>query len=107
LKKTPFLCHTVGIEAFMEFRHQEHRIYAEDENGTLLAEVTFPASGNDAVCITHTFTAPSLRGQGVAGRLMEAVAAYAKEHNKKITAQCSYAAGWFERHSEYDDIMLK
>lgn len=91
----------------MEFIHQEHRIYAEDENGKLLAEVTFPASGDDAVCITHTFTDPSLRGQGVAGRLMEAVIAYAKEHNKKITATCSYAAAWFEKRPEYAGIMLK
>ena len=57
----------------MNFSQEPGRIFAQDENGKLLAEVTFPDRG-DAVVINHTFVDPSLRGQGVAGQLLQAVA---------------------------------
>ena len=52
----------------MKFQYEAERIYAEDEAGRLLAEVTLPVKDGVAN-ITHTFVDDSLRGQGVAALL--------------------------------------
>lgn len=91
----------------MNFIEQKNRIYAQDENGTLLAEITFPDRSETTVCIDHTFVDPSLRGQGIGGALIEKVIGYAKANNKKISAECPYAVGWLEKHPEYTDLMAK
>ena len=89
----------------MEFIHQENRIYAENDAGKVIAEVTFPPENSATVCLDHTFVDNSLRGQGVAGKLVKEVVDYAQKNGKKIRPQCSYAADWFDKHSEYADLL--
>ena len=64
----------------MELIHQENRIYAENDAGKVIAEVTFPQENDSTVCLDHTFVDDSLRGQGVAGKLVKEVVAYAQKH---------------------------
>ena len=64
----------------MEFIKSYDRIYCEDKDGKLLAEITFPETVDDIVNINHTFVDESLRGQGVAGQLMQAVVDYIIEN---------------------------
>ena len=91
----------------MEFIHGEHRIYAENDAGKVIAEVTFPAEGDTAVCLDHTFVDDSLRGQGVAGKLVQEVVTYAQQNGKKIRPQCSYAVEWFKKHTEHDELLVQ
>lgn len=48
----------------MEFCSAPGRLYAEDANGVLLAEITFPTAGDGVANLNHTFVHPSLQGQG-------------------------------------------
>lgn len=89
----------------MNFQYESNCIYLEDETGKRIAEVTFPAVTEEIVEIDHTFVDASLRGQGVAGRLMEAVAEYLKSNHKKVRPTCSYAAKWFGEHAEYEALL--
>lgn len=90
----------MGIET-----HENEVVYL-DESGARLAEVTFPATGEAGVVdINHTFVDPSLRGQGVAGRLMRAVADELRASGRKARLSCSYAAKWFEGHPENADLI--
>ncbi len=84
----------------MEFITEKDRIYATDESGGLIAEVTFPTVDGVSV-INHTFVDPSLRGQGVADKLVKLAADTIMERGDKIAAMCTYAVAWFERHPEY------
>lgn len=84
----------------MEFKTEKDRIYATDEAGKMIAEVTFPTVDGVSV-INHTFVDPSLRGQGVAGKLVKLAADTILENGNKIGATCPYAVTWFERHPEY------
>lgn len=84
----------------MEFITEKDRIYATDESGKMIAEVTFPTVDGVSV-IDHTFVDPSLRGQGVAGKLVELAAGTILKNGNKIAATCPYAVTWFERHPEY------
>ena len=88
----------------MEFRKEPGRIFATDETGKLLAEVTFPEREGVAV-INHTFVDSSLRGQGVAGQLLRAVADTLRQDGRKTKATCSYAVHWFDTHPEEKDLL--
>ena len=48
----------------MEFCHAPGRLYAEDANGVLLAEITFLLPAMASPTSTHTFVHPSLQGRG-------------------------------------------
>ena len=82
----------------MEFQREPGRIYAEEE-GRVIAEVTFP-DRDGAADIDHTFVDDTLRGQGVAGQLLQAAADQIRAEGKRARATCSYAEIWFERHPE-------
>ena len=59
----------------------------------------------DTVNINHTFVDSSLRGMGMAGKLMEAAARQIQKEGKKAVLSCSYAIKWFDSHEEYKDIL--
>jgi predicted GNAT family acetyltransferase len=86
---------------------ENSRIYLKGENGKLLAEIIFPRLGEAAIEITHTFVDPSLRGQGIAGELVEEVIAKAKKEKLKIKPVCSYAGAYFEKHPELSALLYK
>lgn len=89
----------------MKFSQQPGRIFVRDENGKLLAEVTFPEREGVAV-INHTFVDDSLRGQGVAGQLLQAVADTLRREGRKARPTCSYAVHWFATHPEEQDLLV-
>lgn len=89
----------------MDFTYTQDRIFLPDDHNNVLAEVTFPAIDDDTVDISHTYVDDSLRGQGIAGTLMEAAAQYLKARHKKAVPTCSYAVRWFEKHPEYQNLL--
>lgn len=91
----------------MEFTYNKNKIELLNENGQMIAEVTFPDVAADTVNIDHTFVDDCLRGQGVAGKLMEAAAVHLREQKKQAVLTCSYAVKWFEKHPEYEDVVKK
>lgn len=84
----------------MEYITEKDRIYATDSSGKIIAEVTFPTEGGVST-IDHTFVDPSLRGKGVAGKLVKLAADKILSDGNRIAATCPYAVSWFERHPEY------
>jgi len=88
----------------MDFKYENDRIYLENEKGKCIAEVTFPEVSENKVNVNHTYVDKSLRGQGVADKLLTALAHDLKKNNRKAVASCSYAVDWFEKHPEFDDI---
>ena len=54
--------------------------------------------------ITHVGVDPSLRGQGVAGKIVEVGLKYAKEKSLRVIPMCSYAAAYIRRHPEYAEL---
>ena len=91
----------------MDFIKEPGRIYAEDENGKIVAKVTFPLTAKGVVAIDHTFVDESLRGLGVADLLMEEAYGQLKDEGLKAEAVCSYAVAWYKRHPEKRDILAE
>lgn len=71
-----------GHTAHADYRRDGHRLY-----------------------IDYVLAPPPLRGTGAAGRLMEGVAADARERGMKIVPICGYAAAWLRRHREHADLL--
>ena len=47
---------------------------------------------------------PDLRGQGLAGKIVEVSLAYAREHDLRVVPMCSYAAAYIRRHPEHREL---
>lgn len=91
----------------MDFTRKENQIALFSETGSLLAEVTFPYTDEtqSAVEVDHTFVDTSLRGQGIAGKLMSELADELEKRGLKAVPTCSYAVSWFEKHPEYAHLV--
>ena len=86
------------------FIHEENRIYLEDAAGRTVAEITFPETSEGIYTINHTYVDDSLRGQGIASRLVQAAVEDIAERGGKVRATCSYAVRWLERNSIPEDV---
>ena len=82
----------------MEYITEKNRIYSKDSDGSIIAEVTFPEVECGIYNINHTFVDTSLRGKGVAGKLVELAIKQIKAQGGKITAPCSYAQSWIAKY---------
>lgn len=90
----------------MDFIQEPNRIYQLDNNGKLIAEITFPNITPGRVNLNHTFVDPSLRGQGIASQLVEKAYETIRSQHKKAKVSCPYAIHWFKEHPAYSDILL-
>jgi predicted GNAT family acetyltransferase len=55
---------------------------------------------DEGLLIFHVETPRALRGQGVAGRLMERVVEAAHSEGHDVIPFCSYASSWMRRHRQ-------
>lgn len=91
----------------MDFTHKPDQIILYSKDHYILAQITFPEIGENTVKIDHTYVDPSLRGQGIAGQLMEEVVQTLREQHKTAVPTCSFAETWFERHPDAHDVLKK
>ena len=82
----------------MEWKKEDNRIFAEDENGKTLAEVTFYEIEKGKYNIDHTFVDDSLRGQGIGSKLVEEAVKMLTEKGVQIEATCPFAQKWLAEH---------
>lgn len=82
----------------MEYIIDENRIYCEDDNNNVIAEITYFKSDDNTFCIDHTFVDDSLRGQGIAGQLVSRAVDEITKKGFSVTATCSYAKRWLEKN---------
>ena len=83
----------------MNFKIEENRVYMENEEGKIIAEIEFEKIGEDKYNIYHTFVDESLRGQGIASKLVEMAVNEIKNRNANVEATCSYAKKWLEKNN--------
>lgn len=94
-----------GME--MEFQLKEkgpqHFIYEYEQDGEKLAEIEWVLRDN-VMNMNHTFVSDQLRGQGVAKKLLDQAAQYARDHSYKMNPICSYVVAAFEKSDVYNDV---
>ncbi len=87
----------------MKFQEEKGRFFQNDENGELIAEVTYQEDG--VWYLDHTFVHEKLRGQKIGEQLIQVIVEKARAEGKKIVPQCPYAVKVFEQKSEYNDVL--
>ena len=55
--------------------------------------------------IRHTKVPAAIAGGGLASRLTRAAFDHARDKGWKVRPACAYAAGWAERHPEYQQLL--
>ena len=80
-----------------------NKAYEYVQAGKRLAEITW-AERDGVMVMDHTYVSDTLRGQGVAKKLLDAAAQYARSQNLKMKPICSYVVSAFEKSKEYDDV---
>ena len=92
----------------MEFEKYGNGYRKLDESGEVVAEITYTPLNDHTVAADHTFVDPSLRGQGVAEKMLDHMVEELKKEGKKIVPRCSYVVAQFERKPDkYADVIAK
>lgn len=91
----------------MDFQYKElgNDVFAYQVivDGERLGEITWTLLG-DVMVMDHTYVSSKLRGQGIAKKLLDSAASYARENELKMEPVCSYVIDAFAKSNEYDDI---
>ncbi|PZG37535.1 N-acetyltransferase [Listeria ivanovii] len=88
----------------MEYKEGKNRIYAVNNEGTEVGEVTFVPTGEDMFIIDHTGVDDAARGQGIAQELVKRAVEKAKTEGKKIIPLCPFAKSEFSKKPEYQAV---
>ncbi len=90
--------------ASLEVRHNAvaGRFEATVEGG--IAHVDYRREG-DVMRIFHTEVPAAAAGRGIAGQVVRAALAHAREHRLAVLPMCSYVRDYMQRHPETDDLL--
>ena len=80
----------------------ESRFELEEQGLTAFADYS---RRGDVLTIPHVEAPMALRGTGAAGRLMQGLLDLVREDGLKVVPSCPYAAGFIQRHKDYQDLL--
>jgi predicted GNAT family acetyltransferase len=84
---------------------EKSRFALYDAAGVAVGELEYHREG-DSLYADHTGVRPDYEGQGLAGRLLGALAAYAEREGLRIIPVCPYVTRAFEKYPErYSAVM--
>lgn len=96
-------------EASVQHDPAAHRFYLDIEGQRCVIDYRLDAEdiedGARIMDLTHTGVPTALGGRGLAGRLVEAALAHAREHKLKVRPTCSYVAAYIQRHPEHASLL--
>ena len=76
-----------------------------EENGRRLAEMTYSRTNATTVLVDHTEVDPSLGGQGLGRKLLDALVQWARATHTQVEPQCTYAKAQFDKVAAYRDVL--
>jgi uncharacterized protein len=79
--------------------------YVED-NGRMLAEMTYSMTGTELMIIDHTEVSDELKGKNMGLQLVTAAVEYARANHIKIIPLCPFANAVFKKKAaEFGDVL--
>lgn len=92
----------------MEIKHRlvgNKGLFFIEENGEMLAEMTYSKAGDTRIIIDHTEVSDKLKGKGAGKQLVAAAVEHARKNKLKVLPLCPFAAAVFEKTPEYNDVL--
>lgn len=88
----------------MHIQHQQRDDYGEffllNDSGEKIAELTYFFEDSNTINANHTYVSETLRGQGVADKLYQALRQFIKNNHLTLHPTCSYIAKKWERENQ-------
>jgi len=94
---------TTGAETVAVRHNEAARRFEADVDGGL-ARADYRMQG-DVMGIVHTEVPMAAEGRGVAGHVVRAALAYAREKGLRVAPMCSYVRAYMQRHPETHDLL--
>jgi uncharacterized protein len=94
------------MESVTITRHEEGskgEYHAHVAGSAHIGRLTWITRGGARVA-EHTLVPPEIGGRGVAGKLVDALIADARDQHFKVVPECSYVAASFDKHPEWADL---
>lgn len=88
------------------FTFKADEMFLLDNDGNKVAFISYPTYQGEVKNIRKVFVDESLRGQGVAGKAMQALYDHFKANQIRTIATCPYAVAWFEKNKDKQDILV-
>ena len=93
----------------MNFEHQDNatkgEFFLNNDAGQRIAEISYLWRDDQTIIADHTWVDDSLRGQGVARKLLDHLADFAREKSVKIVPTCPYVVVMFKREpTAFSDV---
>lgn len=76
-----------------------------EQDGELLAEMTYSMAGDGLMIIDHTHVDDKLRGQSAGKKMLNEAVAFARKENLKVLPLCPFAAAMFKKTTEIHDVL--
>lgn len=92
----------------MDIQYQESKhggVFFLEESGHRIAEITYQWKDKTTIIADHTWVDGSLRGQGVARKMLDTLVEFARDKQLKIVATCSYVEVMFRRDKGLADVV--
>ncbi|WP_109077838.1 GNAT family N-acetyltransferase [Aggregatibacter kilianii] len=90
----------------MKIQHEQHAeqgaFFILDEKQQRIAEMTYFFIDDNTISANHTYVSETLRGQGVADKLYQALVTFIGEKQLKLVPSCSYIAKKWQRDQRHD-----
>ena len=90
-----------------DIKQAENKFFIGQSEDKAIAEITFVNYDDNTIIIDHTYVDDQFRGQGIARKLLDKVVDYARNKNKKIIPECSYARKVMINNVEFSDVIAK
>ena len=97
----------------MSDANREITVRLDSEQSRYVAEVDGEQAGvcqfrdEDGVwTITHTVVDEAFEGMGIGSKLARAALDGAREHGKKVVAQCTFVKAYVRKHDDWNDILI-
>lgn len=82
-----------------------NKFFVGEEESSPKAEITFKQTADNQLVVDHTYVSDELRGQGMAGKLVDRVVTYARDGGMKIVPECPYVKDKMDKTPEYHDVL--
>ncbi len=89
----------------MDIKQGDNSFYIE-QNGETVAKITYQYENDTIIIANSTYVDPSLRGQGIARKLLDHLVEHARANKLKIRPLCSYVVAAFDKNGRYDDVKV-
>ncbi len=89
----------------LTIKRGNQKFYIGESGENFTAEITWQVRGDGALIADHTFVDNSLRGQGIAAKLLDHLTVYARDNQLKIVPLCPYISKAMDRTpAKYEDV---